>query len=86
MMLQVLFLDQQNQNKARVSQTDSKQSSSIFLSNCKDSILDDSRNLSNCGRSEPDSTVWNEDKYCYLRFLSKDEKDELAQDAIQCIY
>ena len=52
------------------------------MSNCKDSILDDSRNLSNCGRSEPDSTVWNEDKYCYLRFLSKDEKDELAQDAI----
>ena len=70
-----------------MSHTDkSKQSSSIYLSNCKDSILDDSRNMREGDQSEPDSTVWNEDKYCYLRQLSKDEKDELAADALQCIY
>lgn len=66
-----------------MSNTDkSKQSSSIYLSNCKDSILDDSRNLQEYEQFEPDSTVWNEDKFCYLRLLSKDEKDELAADSI----
>lgn len=49
--------------------------------------MDDSRhNIQDCERTPHDSTVWNEDKYLYLKCLSKDEKDELAQDAIQCIY
>ena len=48
-----------------------------------DSILDDSRhNMMDIERSQADSTVWNEDKYMYMRQLTKDEKDELAQDAI----
>ena len=48
-----------------------------------DSILDDSRqNEQEYVRSQPDSTVWNEEKYIYMRQLSKNEKDELAQDAI----
>ena len=48
-----------------------------------DSILDDSRqNVMDIERSQADSTVWNEEKYMYLRQLTKDEKDELAQDAI----
>lgn len=48
-----------------------------------DSILDDSRqNMMDIERSQADSTVWNEEKYMYLRQLTKDEKDELAQDAI----
>jgi hypothetical protein len=48
-----------------------------------DSILDDSRqNVMDIDRSQADSTVWNEEKYMYLRQLTKDEKDELAQDAI----